>query len=186
MYSSVFQRLIHREAFRIKARCLFLKDLLPQTAITDNTVTPAWINNRRTNIQTALKKHLLTQQPEKSTHTPNVQTCKRSFSIKLYQNDNLSLFMHFFFLFSFFSSFEEGPLLLAAFFLVVFFLSSESSCQPLTKIIRAELTIGVYNMAVFGSIRSTWNSVNTTSFCAHMRVCKRQGVSVSSGWFSCH
>lgn len=54
-------------------------------------------------------------------------------------------------------------------------LSKKSSCWP-------EST-RFLNMAVFGSIRATWNSVNTTSMCAHMRVYKRQGVSVSSGWF---
>lgn len=78
--------------------------------------------------------------------------------------------MHFFFFFFFL---EDDPLLLVA--VLVVSLSKKSSCWP-------EST-RFLNMAVFGSIRATWNSVNTTSMCAHMRVYKRQGVSVSSGWF---
>lgn len=39
-----------------------------------------------------------------------------------------------------------------------------------------------FNMAVFGSISLTWNSVNRTSLSVHMRVYERQGVSSVSKW----
>lgn len=172
VYSSVSQQLQN------KSTRFLLKDLLPLSAIADNPVTLPQ-GNRNKNIQMALRKHLLTEQPEKSTHTPNTQTCRRSFQHPIVP-ELQSVTLHA----NFFCYLEEGPLLLVALVLVVFFLSDESLCRPLTKIIRAELTIDFY-MAVFGSIRLTWNSVNTTSLCVYMRVYERQGVSVSSGWFSC-
>lgn len=70
VYSSY---LIHREALRIKPY---------------NTVTLLWVHKnikkskkQKRSIQTALRKHLLAQQPQKSTHTADIQTCSRSYQV---------------------------------------------------------------------------------------------------------
>lgn len=173
VYSSY---LIHREALRIKPY---------------NTVTLLWVHKnikkskkQKRSIQTALRKHLLAQQPQKSTHTADIQTCSRSYQVV---PELQSVALHAHKLFKIFSEVVSPSRWQLRSVLVVgwlsFFFFSSPSCFRWTETIRAKLTINL-KMAVFGSIRSTWNGVNTT--CFYMRVYKRQGVSVPGGWFSCH
>lgn len=189
VYSSVCSsNLFYKEALRIKARCFFFKDLLPLTTITDNTVTLLWANNRRKNIQTALKKHLLAQQPEKSTHTPDIRTCKQSFSIKSFTRTTICHSSCTFFCCLFVCFFWRRVHCCLWLCFGCIFLSNEviMSATQRSHQSRVNHCFFFFNMAVFGSIRSTWNNVITTSFCVHMRVYGRQSVSVSGGWFSCH
>lgn len=136
------------------------------------------VNKRNKNIQTALKKHLFDTAARINPHIhPTYNHAGDHPGIKLHQNCNLSLFMHIFC----FCLFGGGSVCC---WWLLFWLCF-SPRRPLTKNHRSSVKPLAFTWQ-FGSIGLTWNSVNRTSLCVYMRVYERQGVSVSSGWFSCH
>lgn len=129
VYSSICVSQFNPQRSRIKVCCFFKSSSAP-TAIINNSVSLPWVNNRDGNIQTALNKHILAQKPENSKHTSNIQTCRRSFQ------------------------YETEPELQTVVTLHALFLFWRGVNCCFGCVISADLTIG-FNMAVFGSIRSS-------------------------------